>query len=76
MCQTVTQRVDKEMYKTYYVCHVSSNLLNLEIILYVGLETLAVTLDFSKGLAYDFGSKFEISPLFANCQNGARNGLP
>lgn len=32
--------------------------LNLEIILYVGLETLAATLDFSKGLAYDFGSKF------------------
>ena len=46
------------------------------LILYVGLETLAATLDFSKGLAYDFGSKFEISPLFANCQNGARNGLP
>ena len=50
--------------------------LNLEIILYVGLETLAATLDFSKGLAYDFGSKFEISLLFANIQNGARNGLP
>ena len=38
----------------------------------MGLGTLAATLDFSKVLAYDFGSKFEMSHRFANCRCEAR----
>ena len=64
------------MYKTYYVCHLSSNLFIFGDNFIRGLGDVGSHLGFSKGLAYDFGSKFEISPLFANCQNGARNGLP
>ena len=49
------------MYKTYYVCHLSSNLFKLVDNFIRGLEDVGL------------GTKFEISHRFANCQCEARN---
>ena len=54
---SVTQRVNKEMYKTYYVCHLSSNLFKFGDNFICGLGDVGSHLGFFQGFSLWFWVK-------------------
>lgn len=57
MCPTVTQSVNKEMYETYYVCHLFSNLFKFVDNFTRGLGDVGSHLGFFQGFSLRFWVK-------------------